>query len=382
MLLARIKDRYASQTRNKTVLSRLKPNTTACATDSNLRSRLLCSLIISASLFLLLSTTLLADPLPVKIVFSNDGHTNPYHVEWLSSFEAALTAYNKKFGGIDGHWISATRIEKQFEQINAEIDKGVDILFVNAMSVEALMPLVAKAQNKGIIWVAVHNNIEAANYNFVLGDFENGYNQGLALATYFNGKANVAVMLGMRANTSGEARQHGIVDALRKFPDINIVAQEPADWSISKALNVATKWYKQYPDLDAISVVTDTYLYPAIQVAEKIGLGNLTFFGHDGDKKILQEMKSSGRVKANILLSANREGWAFVQFAYKIIKNMPMEKNYNFHTPLVLSPETYATCIENGFPEDIEVYSIEQALKVSDNAEMEFGPDSIQQGDK
>ena len=338
--------------------------------------------LINLKLFLIIFWNLI-QPLPLfaapstTIVFSNDGHTNPYHVEWLSAFEDALKAYNKEFGNIEGYWVSASRIEEQYEQVSAEIEKGVDILFVNAMSIEAMTPLVKKAQKKGITWVSVHNNIASADYNFILGDFENGYNQGMALATYFKGEAKIALMLGMRANTSGDARQAGILAAVKQFPNIEVLAQEPADWSTSKALMIAEKWYSKYPDLDALSVVTDTYLYPAMEVAKDNGLEDLSFFGYDGDKKILTEMKGEGRVKADILLSATREGWNFVQLAYKIANNIPVEKDHLFYTPLVLSDKTYEVCRENGFPDTIEVININRAIELSDNAFQEFGPNSV-----
>lgn len=316
----------------------------------------------------------------LTIVFSNDGHTNPYHVEWLTAFEDAVQVYNEEFGNIDGYWLSASRIEDQYEQISAEIEKGVDILFVNAMSIEAMRPLVKKAQEKGIIWVSVHNYIDTADYNFILGDFENGYNQGMALATYFGGNAKVAIMLGMRANESGYERQRGILSALEKFENIQIVAQEHADWSTSKAVMIADKWFNKYQELDALSVVTDTYLYPAMEIASEFGMNKMSFFGYDGDQKILNEMKEQGRVKADILLSASREGWNIVQLAYKIAHKIPVEKYYNFYTPLVLSEETYEICLQNGFPDSIEVINIDKALELAKRASLEFGPKSVIDG--
>lgn len=313
------------------------------------------------------------------IVFLNDGHTNPYHVEWLAGFEEAIDAYDKTFGRYKGYWRSASTIEEQYLQIEEEIEKGVDVLFVNAMSLDTIEPFIKKAHDNGIIWIAVHNNTESADYNFVLGDFDNGYNQGLALATYFNGEAIIGILLGKRANISGYNRHHGILTALNQFKNIHAILQEPADWSTSKALNIVDKWLTKYPELDAISAVTDTYLYPALQVAEEKGIEHIKFFGYDGDIAILKEMQTGEKIIATVLLGARREGWNFVQLAYKILNSYPVEKNYQFHTPLVLSKKVYHRCLQNGFPEDIEVYDIEKALYVSLHAEEQFGPESVKE---
>jgi ABC-type sugar transport system substrate-binding protein len=310
----------------------------------------------------------------VTIVFANDGHTNPYHVEWLAGFESALKAYNKEFGNIEGYWLSATNLEDQLLQIEKEIEKDVDILFVNSINVEAFRPLVKRAKEKGIIWISVHNHMEFADYNFALGDFDNGLKQGLALGAYYNGNAKIAIMLGMRGNTSGEERLRGILTGLSNYPEIDVLAQEPADWSSAKAIGISERWYKQFPSIDAISVVTDTYLYPAADIAKKMGLSEVNFFGYDGDLEILNRMKNSKSIKSDILLGANREGWSFVHLAYRIYKKLPVEKIYNFYTPLVLSKDTYKRCLKNGFPKNIKVITPNEAINLSKKGQLEFGP--------
>ncbi|MDC7231923.1 MAG: sugar ABC transporter substrate-binding protein [Spirochaetales bacterium] len=315
----------------------------------------------------------------LTVVFCNDGYTNPYHVEWLAGFETALAAYNNAFGDVQGYWRGASRVEDQLAQLEEELEKDVDILFVNAISSSAVRPLMIRAREKGIVWVSVHNYEKDADYNFLLGDLENGYNQGLALATYFNGSARIAIMLGARGMSSGEKRLQGIQDALSRYPGIQVLAQEPADWDTAKALRLAEKWYDRFPDLDAISAVTDSYLYPAMEVARDLGRDNLLFFGYDGDKAILERMKNNGPVKADVLLSATREGWNFVYLAYLIHKGFPVEKDYNFYTPLVLGEDSYRICRENGFPEDIKVFSVEQAMQLAEEGYIEYGPDAVRE---
>ncbi len=334
-------------------------------------------LFCSIFFFLILSQLSAKD---TTVVFCNDGHTNPYHVEWLAGFEDALQLYNKELGGINGYWRSAFNLEIQLEQVNEEIEKGVDILFVNPIELGNFIPLIKKAKEKGIIWVSVHNYMKEADYNFLLGDLENGYNQGLALATYFNGNAKVAIMQGRRGTISGEERVQGILKAFAKYPNIEVIAQEPADWNSSLALNIAEKWLNRFPELDAISTVTDTYIYPSKQLAKEFGRDDLLFFGYDGDIDILNSMKTDQIVKADILLSANREGWNFVQLAYKLANNIPIEKIYNFFTPLVLTKETYSICLKNGFPRDIKVYFVEDALELAKNGKLEYGPQTIRRG--
>lgn len=314
----------------------------------------------------------------LDIVFINDGHVAPYHVAWLGGLEDAIKAYNDEFGNVTGRWLSAEgSLEKMIQQAEATINEEPDIMFVNAISPDAFEPLVKKAQDAGIVWVAVHSPMESADYSFTLGDVVNGRNQGLAMCALSGGEPyKVGIMLGQAGNPSGDARHAGILEGLEACDNVEVVAEQPADWDTVKAQSITENWLTQFPDLDAISGVTDGYMYPAIAIAQNSGR-ELDFYGYDGDIPIMSQMEG-GSVKADILLSGTREGWNFVQMAYRIIeKGETPEKVYDFFTPLVLSEANHKIALENGFPEDIQVYYVDQALEVAEKGFLEFGPDSV-----
>ncbi len=317
----------------------------------------------------------------LEIVFINDGHVAPYHVAWLSGFEDAIKAYDKELGNVSGHWLSAEgSLEKMAQQIETTINEKPDIMFVNAINVAAVESFVRAAQNDGIVWVAVHSPMDSADYSFILGDDLNGYAQGMAMGALSGGEPmKIGIMLGQAGNPSGEARRQGILKGLEQWDNIEVVAEQPADWDTVKAQSIAENWFTQFPGLSAISGVTDAYLYPSLAIAQNNGIETVTFWGYDGDIPILEQMKGpDAKVKADILLSGTREGWNFVQMAYRIHKGEKLEKTYNFYTPLVLTKENYQLALENGFPSDIPVFDVGKALDVAQNGYLEFGPDSIQ----
>jgi ABC-type sugar transport system substrate-binding protein len=316
----------------------------------------------------------------LDIVFINDGHVAPYHVAWLTGFEDAIAAYDKEFGNVTGRWLSAEgSLEKMILQAETTINEKPDVMFVNAINIDAFEPLVAKAQEAGITWVAVHSPMESADYSFTLGDVANGYAQGMALGALSEGKPmKVGVMLGQAGNPSGEARREGVLKGLAKWDNVDVVAEQPADWDTVKAQSIAENWFTQFPDLGAISGVTDAYLYPSLAIAQNRGVDNVTFWGYDGDIPILQQMKGDdAKVKADILLSGTREGWNFVQMAYRIQRGDKLDKVYDFFTPLVLTEANHQKALTNGFPEDIQVYYLDKALEVAEKGYLEFGPDSV-----
>lgn len=335
------------------------------------------SIALASTALVLSQPVLSAEGEPLDIVFINDGHVAPYHVAWLSGFEDAIAAYNGAFGGVTGRWLSAEgSLEKMILQTEATINEKPDVMFVNAINVDAFEPLVAKAQEAGITWIAVHSPMESADYSFTLGDVENGRNQGLAICARAAGEPyKVAIMLGQAGNPSGEARHAGILEGLANCDNVEVVAEQPADWDTVKAQSIAENWLTQYPDLDAISGVTDAYMYPSLAIAQNNGR-ELDFFGYDGDIPIIQQMEG-GPVRADILLSGTREGWNFVQMAYRIHRGETPEKVYDFFTPLVMTEADHQAALANGFPEDVEVYYVPQALEVAEKGYLEFGPDSI-----
>ncbi|MBY6144725.1 sugar ABC transporter substrate-binding protein [Mameliella alba] len=315
----------------------------------------------------------------LDIVFINDGHVAPYHVAWLSGFEDAIKAYDEAFDDvkITGRWLSAEgSLEKMIQQTEVTINEKPDVMFVNAINVDAFEPLVAKAQAAGITWIAVHSPMDSADYSFTLGDVVNGTNQGLAICALSGGEPyKVAIMLGQAGNPSGEARRAGILKGIGACDNVEVVAEQPADWDTVKAQSIAENWLTQFEDLDAISGVTDAYMYPSIAIAMNSGK-DLDFFGYDGDIPILQQLEA-GTVKADILLSGTREGWNFVQMAYRIHKGETPDKVYDFFTPLVMTKENHELALSNGFPEDVQVYYVDQALDVAAKGYLEFGPESV-----
>lgn len=337
-----------------------------------IRNTLMAKTAVAAALAMTATTASALD-----IVFINDGHVAPYHVAWLGGFEDAIEAYNEEFGNVTGRWLSAEgSLEKMIQQAEATINEKPDIMFVNAISPDAFEPLVAKAQAEGIVWIAVHSPMESADYSFTLGDVVNGRNQGLAMCALSSGEPyQVGIMLGQAGNPSGDARHAGILQGLEACDNVTVVAEQPADWDTVKAQSIAENWLTQFPDLDAISGVTDAYLYPSLAIAANSGR-DLDFFGYDGDIPIMGQM-DGGPVKADILLSGTREGWNFVQMAYRISQGETPDKVYDFFTPLVMTEENHQKALANGFPADIQVYYVDQALEVAEKGYLEFGPDSV-----
>ena len=315
----------------------------------------------------------------LEIVFINDGHVAPYHVAWLGGLEDAGKAYDEAFGNVETSWLSAEgSLEKMIEQTEATINEKPDVMFVNAINTEAFVPLIEKAHEAGITWIAVHSPMPEADYSFTLGDDANGFNQGLSMCYLLDDGAQVGIMLGQAGNPSGDARHAGILKGLAECEGkIDVIGEQPADWDTVKATSISENWYTQYPDLAAISGVTDAYMYPSIANAESMGRDQVKFFGYDGDEPILQQMKD-GNVMADILLSGTREGWNFVSMAANIaMGNLPEEQVYDFYTPLVLSQDNYDAMLAAGFPADIPVYNVDDALEVAVNGYLEFGPESV-----
>lgn len=139
------------------------------------------------------------------------------------------------------------------------IAQKVDLILVTPSNAKGIVPVIKQANEAGIPVIAVNNRVDTSSgakiATFVgVDDVAFGQQQGELLAKAIGGKGKVAYILGKLGTSSQIDRKAGLMETLKKYPDIKIVEEQSADWDNAKALAVTQDFLSRYPSgsLDAI----------------------------------------------------------------------------------------------------------------------------------
>ena len=245
-----------------------------------------------------------ADERPVLGIAAIDLQ-NSFFVRMKEAGDVAAQDYDVKTV-----WQSAeASLERQIAIIENYIAQDVDVILIDPMDKNALIPVIKKAEEAGIPVVTMGNRVEAGwNYATLYPDIENMGMVARALGNWLGGEGKVALLVGQRGNFVSDTREKGFVSVIEaEFPNVDIVSVQPTDWDSSKATDIAQTVVTANPDLAAIACIADMLCLPA-QAGVAAAGGEVIYASHDADAELLP-MLERGDMVINVLTGAYRVGY-------------------------------------------------------------------------
>lgn len=218
--------------------------------------------------------------------------------------------------------------QKQNDQIESLVAQGVAALLVAPVDSAAMGPAITAAKAKNIpvftVDIAAHG-VEVTSH--IASDNEKGGRLlGEYLAKLLNGKGKVAI-IDDPIHASVQERTKGFVDAIAKFPDIQIVQRPDGQGQRDKALRVAQDLLQAQPDLNAIFGINDDSALGALAAVESAGLDKkIIILGFDGTPEAREAIKAGRALKADAVQFPDRIGQRAVEFVAKVLKGESVPK--------------------------------------------------------
>jgi len=124
---------------------------------------------------------------------------------------------------------------EQIADIRNLISAGANIIIINPSDRKALDPVIKQATDRGIVVVAVDQAVDAPSA-YVLTNDQTAYGRkgAEALFSKLGGKGNVVELRGIDGVPADADRHEGFTEALKKHPDIKVVASVFTGWSYDK----------------------------------------------------------------------------------------------------------------------------------------------------
>lgn len=150
-------------------------------------------------------------------------------------------------------------LSTQISIVQQFIAQQVDLIMIAPSDPKGIVPVIREANAANIPVMAVNTKADVSTGAKVItyvgvDDYVFGQRQGELLGKALNGKGNVGYILGKLGTSAQLDREAGLMDALKKFPDIKILERQAADWDNSKALAITQDYLSKYPQgsIDAI----------------------------------------------------------------------------------------------------------------------------------
>ena len=208
--------------------------------------------------------------------------------------------------------IYSAQSEEDFEGQVAILEKcindGYGGIAIAPLSASNLVSTAAKAYKEGITVVNIDEKFDmeemekqgGAVVGFVTTDNVAVGNKGAGyIVENVEEGSKVAIIEGKAGNASGEDRAKGAKEAF-EAAGLEVVGSVPGDWDRQKALDAATSFIQQNPDLKGIYCCNDTMALGALQaVINENKLGEIFVVGTDGDTEAVDSV-NAGQLSATV----------------------------------------------------------------------------------
>lgn len=216
---------------------------------------------------------------------------------------------------------------KEASNIEDLISRKVDAILVNPTDSDAVVPSIKKANDAKIPVFTIDRGANGGEVvsHIASDNVAGGKMAGDYLAKALNGKGKVVELEGIAGTSAARDRGQGFEEALKNYPDIQIVAKQTADFDRAKGLSVFENILTAQPQIDGVFAQNDEMVLGAIQAAEAAGRTGIIFVGFDAIDDALKAIKD-GKLAATVQQQPAVMGQLGVQTAVDFLNGKTVEK--------------------------------------------------------
>ena len=187
---------------------------------------------------------------PYRIALAAQGTSN----SWSALFDEHAYWYTEELGkGVISELLYAdaqASADKQVPQVEDLLAQEPDALILVPMGAAALTAPVERAMAQGVPVVLCASAVETDNFVTEIGT--NLYASGAGLAKYLaeklNGKGRVLMMTGIPGVSTSDVMEAGGKATFKKYSGIDLVDEQPGNWSTAEAKRIMETWLVKYGD--------------------------------------------------------------------------------------------------------------------------------------
>jgi len=173
---------------------------------------------------------------------------------------------------------------QQVNQVQNFVSQNMKAIIINPVDSNAAAPAVTAAERAGIPVIAADRGVVGAEVaQTVASDNVAGGKLGAEeLARLMGEKGQVVVLQGTPGTSASRDRGQGFEEGIKAFPNIKVVARQPADFDRTKGLDVMTNLLQAHPDVTGVFAENDEMALGAIKALGNRAGAEVKVVGFDG----------------------------------------------------------------------------------------------------
>jgi erythritol transport system substrate-binding protein len=280
----------------------------------NLTRRLLLSGIAAATL----ATAPFAASAADLIAIITPSHDNPF-------FKAEAEGADAKAKGLGYETLVLVHDDdanKQNELFDTAIARGAKAIILDNAGADASVAPVKKAKDAGIPSFLIDREITQSGIavsQIVSNNYQGAQLGAEEFVKLMGEEGKFAELVGKESDTNAGIRSKGYHDVIDQYPDLEMVAQQSANWSQPEAFEKMESILQANPDIKGVISGNDTMAMGAWAALEAAGRTDVIVVGFDGSNDVRDSIKAGG-IKATVLQPAYRQAQLAVEQADQYLK--------------------------------------------------------------
>ena len=237
----------------------------------------------------------------------------------------------------------------QTEQIEKFIQRGVDLLIISPNQVHSITPVIDKAYDKGIPVILFDRKTDSQKYTAFIGadNVKVGKTIGEFIAKTLHGEGKVIEIKGLDNSSPAIDRHKGFVQALSKYPDIQLKRTLSGEWTKESGYKSIKSAIADAKDCNIIWGQNDRMAEGAQRAMAEAGVYNVLYVGTDAlpNKGGGIEAVHNGKLLASYIYPTR--GDMVMQLAMKILKKQPFHRDNYLKGALVTKDNAKVLLLQN-----------------------------------
>ncbi len=237
----------------------------------------------------------------------------------------------------------------QTEQIEKFIQRGVDLLIISPNQVHSITPVIDKAYDKGIPVILFDRKTDSQKYTAFIGtdNVKVGKTIGEFIAKTLHGEGKVIEIKGLDNSSPAIDRHKGFVQALSKYPDIQLKRTLSGEWTTESGYKSMKSAIVDAKDCKIIWGQNDRMAEGAQRAMAEVGIHNVQYVGTDAlpSKGGGIEAVHNGKLLASYIYPTR--GDMVMQLAMRILKKQPFHRDNYLKGALVTKDNAKVLLLQN-----------------------------------